>query len=237
MRRSVIVLVVLTILASGTTALATAPEPQFLESNKACQPITVRDAPDEATAVAFELPEGTRFKMGNRKVVGRTAWVNIRTKDGKIGWADGSLMCEGYYGIPPNLPTDATGNVEYREVVEVPGVAAAELYSRAKLWIAQAYRSAPDVIKLDDPAASTVVAKGIYEVSYTQLVLITVHVAHSLTIECKDGRYRATINQLRAQGMNAYMLDAPIDAYIQSYTSASLDSSSWTGWTRGFERH
>ena len=207
------------IIASVPASSAAAPEPQFSESNKACQALSVCDAPDATASVLFVLPEGTRFKTGNRKVVGRTAWVNVRTKDGKIGWADGSLMCEGYYGIPPNLPMDATGNVEYREVVEVPGVAAAELYSRAKLWIAQAYRSAPDVIKLDDPAASTVVAKGIYEVSYTQLVLITVHVAHSLTIECKDGRYRATINQLRAEGVNQLMLDAPIDAFVESRTS------------------
>jgi hypothetical protein len=39
------------------------------------------------------------------------------------------------------------------------------LHRRAKAWVAQGYRSAPDVLKLDDPEGSLII-KGIYQVPF-----------------------------------------------------------------------
>ena len=46
------------------------------------------------------------------------------------------------------LPRDAkTGTFMYQDVVALDGVPGKELYSRAKAWVAQAYKSAKDVIQ------------------------------------------------------------------------------------------
>lgn len=217
MRRAAYAIAALAACAIGT-ALAAAPEPQFPESNKACAVLPVREAPNAVASVLFELPEGTRFKTGNRKVDGRTTWVNIRTKDGRTGWANGGLMCDGYYGLPPTVPTDAAGNIEYREVVEVPDTPADELYRRAKLWLAVAYRSAPDVTKLDDAAGGAIVAKGIFPVALPGVVP-TVDTRHTLTLEFKDGRYRVTVNQLELAVLWGF---TPAGTPVEVFVAAGL---------------
>lgn len=86
------------------------------------------------------------------------------------------------------MPTDQeTGRFLYQEVVAVEGAPSSELYSRAKTWLAVAYRSSTDVIKLDDPQAGRLIAKGVFETSW---MTGTTGINHVWTIEVKDGRFR-----------------------------------------------
>ena len=96
-----------------------------------------------------------------------------------------SLSAEEKYPKPPKDET--THKFAYRGVVEVGGVDADTLYGRAMAWVATTYRSANEVIQLDDPYAGRIIAKGNFS--------FTAHgsqksVNHTLTIEVKDGRYR-----------------------------------------------
>jgi hypothetical protein len=88
----------------------------------------------------------------------------------------------------PRPPRDQeSGRFLYQEVITVEGVGAAELYSRARAWLATAYRSAKDVIQLDDAAAGRLIARGNFGVTY---YMSDAWVRHTLTIEVKDGRFR-----------------------------------------------
>lgn len=232
------------IIASVPVSSAAAPEPQFPEANKACRPLPVRESPDEAAPVVFELPEGTRIKMGNRKVVEKTTWFNIRTKDGKIGWADGSLLCEGAPGVesqlPPAIPTDAAGKVEYREVVEVEGAATDELFLRAKAWCATTPTGSEPATKMagsdymvgGGPTRSAVADSLGIRTAEPDLGLITMlgmtvsqaatgsffrpwKVTHKLTIEVKDGKYRVTVADLQLVNPEMAGTPMPIEEVIK----------------------
>lgn len=89
---------------------------------------------------------------------------------------------------------EETGRFQYQEVVEVENASAGELYSRAKAWIATAYRSANDVIQLDDSAQGRLIAKGKFSITY---YMESAWIRHTLTIEVKDGRFRYTLSEFQ----------------------------------------
>lgn len=87
-------------------------------------------------------------------------------------------------------PMDETGTkFQYQAVVEVDSVSAEELYARARAWVATAYKSAQDVIQMDDQDNLRMICKGNFPVYWNGDLL---PVWHTLTIEAKPGRYRYT---------------------------------------------
>lgn len=89
---------------------------------------------------------------------------------------------------PDPMPVNDEGAYEYSDTVEVEGATADELYSRAKAWVANAYRSAQNVVQLDDKDAHRLIIKGNSRETYLMMGQVTVR--HVVTIETKDGRYR-----------------------------------------------
>ncbi len=101
--------------------------------------------------------------------------------------------------IPPGVcPIDPqTKLITYQAVVPVEGAPAAELYSRAKLWIANSYRSAKTVIDLDDKESGRLIVKGTFTIPVPAgLITKATTYRHQLTIEVKDGRFRYTLTNL-----------------------------------------
>jgi hypothetical protein len=93
--------------------------------------------------------------------------------------------------LSQELPKDEkTGAFSYQEVVIIDGINSGELYSRAKAWIAETYRSANDVIQLDDKESGRLIVKGSFRITY---YMNPAWVYHTLTLEVKDGRYRYTL--------------------------------------------
>ncbi len=86
---------------------------------------------------------------------------------------------------------------EYQGVV-TSNIPANDLYTKAKLWIAENFRSANDVIQLDSPETGTIVCKGIYVYDAGKLSEARVHM--TFKIEAKENRFRYTIsvNDIRA---------------------------------------
>jgi len=95
------------------------------------------------------------------------------------------------YRTPPIDPQ--TGRYAFQEVVQEQGTAA-ELYSRAKAWIAKAYKSPRTVIQLDDATGGRLVVKGNFSIASFAVD----GVSHTWTIEVKDGRYRYTLSDFIA---------------------------------------
>lgn len=95
-------------------------------------------------------------------------------------------------------PRDEHGHPRFEETVAVEGASSADLYSRAKAWAARTYRSAKDVIGLDDPNGHRLILLGLHRESFA--VTTSVYFGYRLTIETRDGHFRRTIDQLTFQG-------------------------------------
>lgn len=89
-----------------------------------------------------------------------------------------------------NLPKNDQGQYQYRGIVEVSNKSQIDLYDQAKEWVALNFRSAQDVIQLDDRENGHLIAKGNFQIYYK---MWNRHVHHTMIIETKDGRYRYTI--------------------------------------------
>ena len=79
--------------------------------------------------------------------------------------------------------------VEYSEVITVDGSNAKDLYSKAKLWLAQNYKDATKITKLDDTSNYTLLAKPLMR--FTSNIFIGSGaregwISYDLEIICKD---------------------------------------------------
>ncbi len=83
----------------------------------------------------------------------------------------------------------------YVKVVEIPNKAADKLYYKAKEWIALNFRSANNVIQLDDSKNLKIIAKGSMQVYYVmKKTKISHYVLFTLMTDFKDNKYRYYVN-------------------------------------------
>jgi hypothetical protein len=102
-----------------------------------------------------------------------------------------SSVCLGQ--IPP---MGENGKFTYTEVIQVPEASKAELYLRAKEWVASHYPSASN-ITMDDKEAGKIVVKGNFPIS---LIGNKQLIDNTLTLEVKDGRYKYTFTDFTITG-------------------------------------
>jgi len=93
------------------------------------------------------------------------------------------------------LPIDSTGGIVFRRVYEVPNTPKSELYARAKIWTAINFRSAKNVIQLDDEDKTSLIIKGVQEGEN--------NLWFTIQFTFKDNKYRVIMSQFwieRQQG-------------------------------------
>lgn len=81
----------------------------------------------------------------------------------------------------------------YQGVITVEGQSAAQLYSKIKLWVAENFKSANDVIQSDDKDAGIMVMKGNFVCTCPGFVKWPARCDMTLKTEVKDNRFRYTI--------------------------------------------
>lgn len=93
------------------------------------------------------------------------------------------------------FPLNDKGEIEYAEVVTVDSTSAEKLYSRAKMNIAEMFKSAQNVIQNDDAINKQILIKGNIRADYSWNPMATcrAHVDFTMTIFCKDNRYKYSI--------------------------------------------
>jgi hypothetical protein len=74
-------------------------------------------------------------------------------------------------GFSQDLLPEKDGKVVYEQIDSIPGTVKSELYSRAKIWLANIFKSAKDVIQLDDKETGQIIGKGVF--FYQVKVLLT----------------------------------------------------------------
>ncbi|WP_295666409.1 DUF4468 domain-containing protein [uncultured Mucilaginibacter sp.] len=85
------------------------------------------------------------------------------------------------------LPVDSTGAIVFRRVYGAPNTPKTELYARAKIWTAIAFRSAKNVIQLDDDQKNSLIIKGVQEGGY--------NLWFTIQFTIKDNKFRVLISQ------------------------------------------
>lgn len=90
------------------------------------------------------------------------------------------------------FPIDSsTRKINFSEVIKVDNADAKTLYSRAKLFVANSFKSAKDVTQLEDDATNTIVGKGIFVENIANLGQRgDGYVSFKFSIECRDKRYK-----------------------------------------------
>ncbi|MDR6565447.1 DUF4468 domain-containing protein [Chitinophaga ginsengisegetis] len=96
------------------------------------------------------------------------------------------------------FPINENGSIEYTEVVQVDSVSEQQLYSRARLFVANAFKSATDVTQLEDAATFTLVTKGNLPRFYSNPFNKTQggYVSFKFTVQCRPGRYKYSVTDL-----------------------------------------
>jgi hypothetical protein len=80
--------------------------------------------------------------------------------------------------------------IEFTELVTVDSSLTQEiLHYKAKEWFAQSFRSANDVIQMDDKDAGIIIGKGLFSTRYT---VGDIH--FTMKVQVKDGRYKYWIS-------------------------------------------
>jgi hypothetical protein len=94
-----------------------------------------------------------------------------------------------------SLPKDSTtGMISYQEIVRVDSSVTKDvLYASAKDWFANAFRSAKDVIQMEDKENAKLIGKGNLTVSIPMVGPDYSRVDFTVTIQAKDGRYKYTV--------------------------------------------
>ncbi|MCK9203427.1 MAG: DUF4468 domain-containing protein [Bacteroidales bacterium] len=109
---------------------------------------------------------------------------------------------DDYYYGDVQFPYDtATGIITYTEVVQVPGKTKDEIYFASKTFIATTFRSAKDVIQLDDKENGELIVKG----NFKECVGMSMRswgncdqiVSFTLNIQTKDGRFKYKIDNFQ----------------------------------------
>jgi hypothetical protein len=99
------------------------------------------------------------------------------------------------------LPIDPDSQlVTYSAVIEVPGATQDQLYTRAANWVASTatYRVASSKQLQEATDKSQLTVTGVTQ-ARAMLAQVAGTVTHSLTIYCKDGRYKYVLTNLREE--------------------------------------
>lgn len=91
---------------------------------------------------------------------------------------------------------DENGYVTYQKIIEVPDISKTILFSKVENYFAHNYKDANSVIQVSNKETGTIIGKGMYKDIHvgTSMITILVSVNHTLQIECKDGKVRATLS-------------------------------------------
>lgn len=96
------------------------------------------------------------------------------------------------------FPIGESGIEEISEVVEI-SMNKNKLYSNAQEWITRTFGDYKSVIQFEDPQKGRLIIKGLSRINYVeqnQLGIIKEKMNYTITIDCKDNKYRYIISDI-----------------------------------------
>lgn len=131
----------------------------------------------------------------------------------------------------PGLPFDSlTHEPNYHGVVAVPGVSAAELYGRAREWVALTFQDAHQVTQLEDASRGVLIGRGYQRVvaSVSSLGMPTMRlVSFTFRLDFRDGRYHYELRDLGTRADVSLVDGTSTDSYIHDNKELTLGEYVW----------
>jgi len=109
--------------------------------------------------------------------------------------------------VAPSLPVDSMHLVTYRQTVNVSNTMARELFNRAENWYRIYYPGWRGLMHTFDSTNNRLTAKCQFWAVITlkdSTKLRTFPVRYTLTVDCKDRKYRYTINEINRADKTTY---------------------------------
>lgn len=123
------------------------------------------------------------------------------------------------------LPIDSSTNlITYQEVVDAKGATKDQLYIKGREWFAKSFKSANDVIQMDDKDAGKIIGKATSQGIYTSGGLsIPYKMLYTISITTKNNKYRYEITSFITQFTGSVMngVSAPMEQYYIMYSELS----------------
>ncbi|MFD2936312.1 DUF4468 domain-containing protein [Spirosoma flavum] len=108
------------------------------------------------------------------------------------------------------LPIGENGKAIIQVVEPVSGSNKSALFQRARRWFVQSYGSANKVLQLNDSLTGELSGRATFVINPTMIgVPVKTQIDHLITVEIKDGRYRATVTDFF---MTAKTIVGPIES-------------------------
>lgn len=120
-------------------------------------------------------------------------------------------LCTNAYSQDITVPLK-DDKIFYEQVDSVTGLSKDQLYTRAKLWMANAFASAKDVIQMDDKEAGLLVGKGHFNIHSTGLGSATWPCNFTISLTAKDGKYRVQLYNF-TYGQANHSMESVYEAY------------------------
>ena len=99
-----------------------------------------------------------------------------------------------------NIPIDSiTGKVSYTGVVNVDSLKKEIIYSKAREWFVLTFKSADDVLQMEDKESGKLIGKAYQDIIIKSLVPITTRMYYTIKINIKDYKYRYEITNINYQ--------------------------------------
>ena len=105
-------------------------------------------------------------------------------------FAQSAVTEEDRYG-KGKMPFNDNGEVVFSTLAKAEGYSAEQIYNAAKIFIVDAFKSANDVIQLDDKANNVIIAKGWHKGSEGGC-----RVNFTMKIQTRENRYKIDVYQL-----------------------------------------
>ncbi|WP_372751610.1 DUF4468 domain-containing protein [Labilibaculum sp.] len=86
---------------------------------------------------------------------------------------------------------------EFTEVVEISGKNKSQLYSSAREWFAETFKSAEDVLQMDDSIAGKLIGKGMGDITVKSgMVPVSFNYDFTVKVFIKEGKYKYIIQDI-----------------------------------------
>lgn len=115
-----------------------------------------------------------------------------------------------------DFPKGENGVITYVGVEKADSISRQELHSRAKLFFAETFVSANDVVQMDDKESGIVLGKGLSTISIKSgKYEFPVNLKYTIKVECKDNRYKWTITNII---YSSKLADFPAETFFNTET-------------------
>ncbi len=117
-----------------------------------------------------------------------------------------SIMPILSYGqLIDELPKDEKGKLSFNEVIQLETFKQNQLFLNSKQFFADAFKSANEVIQMDDKESGIIIGKGFIDISAKMLTsTFPVKMWYTIKIQSKDGRYKYEIYDICFENYPSY---------------------------------